>query len=30
MDLYLGESVDQLNLKAEFPSDKFKLTNPRL
>lgn len=30
MELYLGESVDQLNLKAELPSDKFKSANPRL
>ncbi|XP_057371532.1 ubiquitin carboxyl-terminal hydrolase 8-like [Daphnia carinata] len=30
MELYLGESVDQLNLQAELPSEKLKLANPRL
>jgi len=30
MELYLCNSIDQLNLQAELPSDKYKSMNPKM
>jgi len=30
MDLYMGNSIDELNLKAELPSDKIKYNKPKV